>query len=150
MREAGATAGFEYVDDGVTSDVTLRAWGPDLDALFTAAADATVQAMVRSLDSIDPAIHKHASVSADALDLLLLRLLEELVFWKDASRLLLRATAVRVRPSAGGYVAEAELRGEPIDAGKHDLEADVKGVTLHGLRVEPTQAGWVAEVTLDV
>ena len=142
--------GFEFVEDGVTSDVTLRAWGPDLGALFTAAADATVQAMVRSLDSIEPALHKQASVKAEALDLLLLRFLEELIFWKDASRLLLRATAVRVRPSAGGYAAEAELCGEPIDASKHDLEADVKGVTLHGLRVEPTNTGWVAEVTLDV
>ena len=45
----------------------------------------------------------------------------------------------------------AELRGEPIDGTRHELAADVKAVTLHGLKVAPARGGgWEAEVTLDV
>lgn len=141
---------YEYLERAVTSDVSFRASGADLDALFTAAADATTNLMVAQLDSIARAVSIPVTVRAEALDLLLLRLLEELIFHKDAARLLLRATDVHVEPDDGGHRAHATLVGEPIDPGKHALEADVKAVTLHGLSVHRTGAGWQAEVTLDV
>jgi SHS2 domain-containing protein len=141
---------YEYPSDGVTSDVTFRASGGDLDALFTAAADATTNLMVRRLDSIAPATSVPVIVRADALDLLLLRLLEELIFRKDAACLFLRATEVHVSREDGGYRATATLVGEPIDPAKHELDADVKAVTLHGLAVRRADGGWEAEVTLDV
>lgn len=142
--------GFEYLEDGVTSDVTFRAFGRDLDELFTVAGDATTAAMVRSLDSAEPKTSRRADVSADALDLLLVSFLDEIVFWKDAERLLLRPSGVRVERVDAGYLASAELRGEEIDPRRHQVEADVKGVTLHGLSVERTGEGWSAQVTLDV
>jgi SHS2 domain-containing protein len=40
--------------------------------------------------------------------------------------------------------------GERIDRQRHVLVADVKAVTLQGLRVEHTGARWEAQVTLDV
>jgi SHS2 domain-containing protein len=109
--------------EAVTSDVAFRASGPDLDALFTAAADATR---------------------------LMLRFLEELVFYKDARQLLRRATDVHIERGELGYTGRATLVGEPIDPAKHELDADVKAVALHGLAVRRTEAGWEAEVTLDV
>jgi SHS2 domain-containing protein len=141
---------YEYLADGVTSDVTFRARGPDLDTLFTAAADATANLMVRRLDSIAPVVSIPVTVHADALDLLLLRFLEELVFHKDAERLLLRATEVHVERDDGGSRVRATLTGETIDSAKHELEADVKAVTLHGLVVRHVGSEWQAEVTLDV
>jgi SHS2 domain-containing protein len=141
---------YEYLAEGVTSDVTFRASGSDLDTLFTAAADATANLMVRRLDSIAATVSIPALVRADALDLLLLRFIEELVFHKDAERLLLRARDVRVERDDGGYRVRATLTGETIDVAKHDLEADVKAVTLHGLAVRHVGDEWRAEVTLDV
>jgi SHS2 domain-containing protein len=44
----------------------------------------------------------------------------------------------------------ATLAGETIDLDKHELDADVKAVTLHGLVVRHTGTQWQAEVTLDV
>jgi SHS2 domain-containing protein len=143
-------AGFEYLEDAVTSDVTFRAFGADLDELFRVAGDATTAAMVRSLDSVVPRTSRRVALAADALDLLLMSFLDEIVFWKDAEQLLLRPADVRVLSSDGRYEVSAELRGEPIDSRRHELEADVKGVTLHGLRVERSGAGWSAQVTLDV
>jgi SHS2 domain-containing protein len=141
---------YEYLEDSVTSDITLRAWGQDLDALFTAAADATTNAMVEALESISPTVTQPAFVTAEELDLLLLRLLEEIIFHKDADGLILRATDVHVEAVNHGHQVHAQLRGEPIDPHKHELLADVKAVTVYGLRVEQTDAGWQAQVTLDV
>ncbi len=141
---------YEYLEDSVTSDVTFRAWGRDLDELFTAAADATTNVMVEALESISPTVTKAAHANAEALDLLLVRFLEELIFHKDAEGLILRATGVHVETANHERHVQAQLRGEPIDPSKHELLADVKAVTLHGLRVEQTDSGWSAQVTLDV
>jgi len=141
---------FEWVDDGVTSDVTFRAFADDLDALFIAAADATTSAMVRSLDAIADRDTRPVYLAASELDLLLMALLDEIVFWKDAEQLLLRARAVRVRWRDGRYQVTAELHGERIAPERHQLEADVKAVTLAGLRVAHDPTGWSAQVTLDV
>ncbi|HVN87537.1 MAG TPA: archease [Candidatus Binatia bacterium] len=141
---------YEYLEDGVTSDVTFHAWGATLDELFSAAADATTNVMIATLDTVRPRISKPVSVSADTLDLLLLRLLDELIFYKDAEGLILRATNVHVETVDHAHQARADLRGEPIDRNAHELSGDVKAVTLHGLRVEQHDAGWHAEVTLDV
>ncbi|HEY8514099.1 MAG TPA: archease [Candidatus Binatia bacterium] len=140
---------FEYIE-GVTADVTFRAYADDLDGLFWIAAEATASAMVGSLDSIAPTVAKPVLLTASELDLLLMVFLEELVFWKDAEQLLLRATEVRVASRDGEHEVRAELRGERIDPTRHRLEADVKAVTLAGLRVERTDDGWMAQVTLDV
>ena len=143
---------WEFLDDGVTSDVTFRATGPDLDALFTAAAEATTTAMIEeAATTVRPTIEVPVAVTAPALDLLLMRFLDELLFYKDARGLVLRAESVAVRgDDAAGWTAHATLRGEPIDPTRHALAADVKAVTLYGLRVAPAATGWQAEVTLDV
>lgn len=141
---------FEYLEDGVTSDVTFRASGRDLDDLFHAAAEATAQVMVGSLDSIRTPVTRSLRLDADALDLLLFRFLNEQIFYKDADNLLLRPHTVRVEKVSNGYTLQAELRGEPIDRERHELLADVKAVTLHGLCVERVDSVWCAQVTLDV
>ena len=138
------------MDEGATSDLTFRAYGDTLDALFTAAADATTGAMVRSLDSVETTTSHAVQLEADALDLLLMAFLDEIVFWKDAEQQLLRAADVRVGWRDGRYRLRAELRGERIDPRRHDLEADVKAVTLSGLCVERAGEGWRAQATLDV
>jgi len=139
---------YEFLDDGVTSDVTFHAWGRSLEELFSAAADATLNVMVRSVESVRPLETRSVSVEADALDLLLMRFLDELVYRKDVEELLLRTTEVRVDTERNRV--QAVLTGERIDPKRHELVADVKAVTLHDLRVERSATGWDAHVTLDV
>jgi len=141
---------YEYLDEGVTADVTFHASGGDLDALFTAAADATINVMVEELDSVRPLVVRPVHVEAEALDLLLFRFLGEILFYKDAEALLARARHVAVETTASGFRLRAELCGERIDPSRHRLAADAKGVTLHGLRVGREGDGWGATVTLDV
>jgi len=141
---------YEQLEEGVTADVTYRAWGDDLSELFAAAVDATVGTMLVSLDALRLTVPRRVSVRADALDLLLMRFLDEVIFLKDAEGLLTRVRRVHVEQGEHGCHLEADLAGEPIDRERHELNADVKAVTLAGLRVERGEAGWWAQFTLDV
>ena len=62
----------------------------------------------------------------------------------------MRAATVHVEATEHGHRLRAEFRGEPIDPSRHELLADVKAVTLHGLCVEHATSGWQAQVTLDI
>jgi SHS2 domain-containing protein len=40
--------------------------------------------------------------------------------------------------------------GEPLDRGRHELGHEIKAITYHGLKVEQTPDGWLAEVIVDI
>ncbi|MBX3026132.1 archease [bacterium] len=140
---------FAWLEDAVTSDVTFRAWGPTLDAVFAAAVEATTAAMVADLGSVRAVERRSVALAAASLDLLLVRLLDEVIFLKDTASLLLRPERVTVDAGASPRLA-AVLVGEVIDPTRHALITDVKAVTWYGLRVERIGDAWEAQVTLDV
>jgi len=81
---------------------------------------------------------------------LLFDFLQELIYFKDAERLLLRVRNARIKERDGNYFLKAETVGEPLDAARHYQRADVKAVTLHGFSVEKADDGWKARVLLDI
>ena len=144
------TSPYRYLEGIATADVAFEAWGATKEETFLAAADATLNTMVEEIGTVAPREHREISVAADALDLLLFELLQELVYHKDAGRLLLRVRELRIEETGGEYRLRAEGWGETIDPDRHGLLADVKAVTLHRLSVEKTPSGWRAVVVLDV
>lgn len=82
--------------------------------------------------------------------MLLFSFLQELIFHKDARRLLLHADNVRIGQRKGVFRLKADLSGEQIDADRHRLLVDVKAVTLHRFKVEFGDNLWKAVVVLDV
>ena len=144
------TSPYRYLEEIATADVAFEARGVTLEETFLAAADATLNTMVEEIGTVAPRERREISVAADSLDLLLFELLQELVYHKDAERLLLRVRDLRIEETGSGYRLHAEAIGETIDPGKHPLLADVKAVTLHRLSVEKTPSGWRAVVVLDV
>jgi SHS2 domain-containing protein len=143
-------AGYRFREDVAIADAAFEAWAPTIEELFTAAAEATLRTMVDNPEAVADRQRRKVRASERGADLLLFRLLEELVYLKDAEGLLLHVPSVRVRDEGGALVLEAEARGEPIDPRRHRLLTDVKAVTLHRLRVERTARGWEAFVVLDV
>lgn len=141
---------YEYLDDIATSDAAFMAWGETVEELFVAAAEATMNVMVGDLDTISPDQLRQIRVESDAVDMLLFELLQELIFYKDAQRLLLRITALQVKKEGDHFFLSAEAHGEELNMEKHDLVVDVKAVTLHRYRVEKTPQGWEAMVILDI
>jgi SHS2 domain-containing protein len=141
---------YQYLEDVATADVAFEAWGDTLEEMFVAAADATMNVMVKDLDSIAAQQKKTIRVEADAVDMLLFELLQELIFYKDAETLLLRVPAVNIERQNGHLTLHAEAYGEPLNPEKHELIVDVKAVTLHRFQVERTSRGWEAMVILDI
>jgi len=141
---------YHYLEDIGTADIAFEATGSDLPELFRNAADATMNVMIDNLDAIEPRDTRHIELSNDELDMLLFNFLQELIYFKDAERLLLRARVVEIDEKDEKYILKAEAAGEPLDEARHHQRADVKAVTLHDFSVEKKNNGWKARALLDI
>jgi SHS2 domain-containing protein len=82
--------------------------------------------------------------------MLLFDLLQELIFLKDAERLLLRIRKLQINEKDEKYFLRAIAEGEPLDAERHHQRADVKAVTLYNFSVVREKGGWKSRVLLDI
>ena len=140
---------YRYLEEFGTADIAFEATGRDLPELFMAAADATMNVMIDNLDGIEPRETLQIELSNDNIDMLLFDLLQELIFLKDAERLLLRIREVLIREKDETFFLKAAAEGEPLDAERHHQRADVKAVI--SLSSERRVAGrrecfWIFEV----
>jgi len=141
---------YHYLEDIGTADIAFEATGRDLAELFSDAADATMNVMIDNLDAIEPRETRHIELSSDGIEMLLFDFLQELIYFKDAERLLLRVRDVPIEERDEKYFLKAKAAGEPLDAARHYQRADVKAVTLHDFSVEKENGGWKARVLLDI
>jgi protein archease len=141
---------YRYLEEIGTADIAFEATGRDLPELFSEAADATINVMIDNIDAIQPVETRQIELSNDELDMLLFDLLQELIFLKDAKRLLLRIREVQIAERAENYFMKATAEGELLDTERHQQRADVKAVTLHDFSVERKEGGWKARVLLDI
>ena len=141
---------YKFLEEIGTADIAFEAVGRDLPELFRDAADATMNVMIDNLDAIEPRETRNIELSNEKIDMLLFDFLQELIYFKDAERLLLRTREVRIDERDQKWFLKAEATGEPLDAARHHQRADVKAVTLHDFSVEKEDAGWKARVLLDI
>lgn len=141
---------YRYLDEISIADIAFEAWGESLEETFMASADATLNVMVEELDAIRPLVTREIRLENEALDLLLFDMLQELIYYKDAQRLLLRIKGLEIRKGEGDYFLQAVAAGEEIDPGRHPLRLDVKAVTLHRFALVKDDPGWKATAILDV
>ena len=141
---------YKFLEEIGTADIAFEATGRDLPALFVAAADATMNVMIDNLDAIELRETRQIELSNDQIDMLLFDFLQELVYFKDARRLLLRAREMQIDQKGEAYFLKAKVAGEQLDDTRHQQRADVKAVTLHGFSVQKHDDGWKAKVLLDI
>jgi SHS2 domain-containing protein len=141
---------YRYLEEIATADIAFEAWGMDLEEVFAAAADATMNVMVEELDSIRPKERRELKLENDAIDLLLFDFLQEFIYYKDAERLLLRVDRIEIGEQEQMYLLKGTAAGEEIDPDRHRFRVDVKAVTLHQFTLEKTDRGWQATVILDI
>jgi SHS2 domain-containing protein len=141
---------YEYLEEIGTADIAFEATGRDLSELFREAADATTNVMIDNIEAIQPRETRQIELSNDKLDMLLFDLLQELIFLKDAERLLLRMRQLEIEEKDKRLFLRGIVEGEPLDVERHHQRADVKAVTLHDFAIEQTESGWKARVLLDI
>lgn len=129
-----------------TADLGLRIRAPDLDALFAEAAQALFAVIVEDLQTIEPRQRFDIQLTGDDREYLLFDWLKELLYRFDSEHWLYGRFEVRV--TENGLTGSAW--GEMLDRGRHELNHEVKAITYHGLRVEQTADGWLAEVIVDI
>jgi len=141
---------YRFLEDIATADVAFEAWGETQEELFISSAAALLATMVADPQRVERQTEVSFSLEHEEFDLLLFSFLQELIFYKDARRLLLNADRVQIEEREGCFHLAAVVSGEQIDAGRHRLLVDVKAVTLHRFRVLFEDNLWQAVVVLDV
>ena len=129
-----------------TADLGLRIQAADLNRLFGEAGQALFSAIVANPQVIELVQEVRFSVAAERVDDLLHDWLAELLFTFDSRRLLFGRFDVHM--SETNLVATAY--GEVFDPLRHELRMEIKAITYHGLKLEQTANGWLAEVIVDI
>jgi len=141
---------YEFLEDVATADIAFRAWGGTLEETFIASAEATLNVMVEEIEAVRPKERRDLRVENDELDMLLFNFLQELIYYKDSEKLMLRTPGIRVHQNSKPFVVEAAAVGEVLAPDRHHPRVDVKAVTLHQFRLTRTGKGWEAFVILDI
>src|SRR5438105_1478492 len=129
-----------------TADLGLRIRAGDLDSLFVEAAQCLFETIVEDLGTVQPSRRIDITLASDAPDYLLFDWLKGLLYHFDTEHLLLGRFEAHV--TERGFTGSAW--GEPLDRSRHNFEHEVKAITYHGLRVERTPDGCLAEVIVDI
>ena len=129
-----------------TADLGLRISAPDLGTLCAEAAVALFSVIVSDLASVRPVEKREVTLPPDDPEFLLFDWLKTLLYWFDSEHLLFGKFEVQITDV--GLTGTAW--GEPADPQRHVLLHEVKAITYHELKVEQTDAGWLAEVIVDI
>lgn len=146
MRAGFAYIAFMFELFDHTADLGLRVTAPDLNSLFTDAAVGLFSMMTDDLSAVRPNLAVQFAVSGTDREYLLFDWLRELLLHADEHRVLFSRFDVSVTDSG----LSATAHGEPLDPAHHQLAREVKAITYHGLKVEQTSTGWLAEVIVDI
>jgi SHS2 domain-containing protein len=138
---------FHFFDH--TGDIGIEIHAPRLGAAFEEAALAFAETVTDSsaLGSVEQI---QVSLESEALDLLLVDWLTELLYRFEISGWLPKDAAVDVQRSDTGWILRARLAGGIVDPSRHEVRVLVKAVTYHALELRETADGWHAKVILDI
>lgn len=138
MLDHTADIGFEVVE------------APTLEDLF----DETRQALLMTLFERPPKKgekERPVGLSAPDLETLLVRWINEIVFYIQGDGFVPVGADLRIREAGdGGFSLEALLTGAPLDLKGYGWQGEIKSATFHGLEVTSESGGWRARAILDV
>ena len=129
-----------------TADLGLRVRAKDLNTLFAEAAECLFSAVLEDVASVKPVLAVTIEIAGTDREFLLFDWLRDLLMKCDEDHLVFGKFEVQVRDD--GITGTAW--GEPIAPDRHLLAHEVKAITYHGLKVEQTADGWLAEVIVDI
>lgn len=142
------SVGYRFLEDIATADIAFEAEGKTLEELFSSAATALEETQV-STEEVGPKVERNLTLENDTIDKLLFDFLNELIYFKDAQRLVFSKFKIRISPEPKPKLT-AKLWGEELNPDKHEWRTDVKAVTKHLFGIEKTTEGYKAVVVLDV
>ena len=131
-----------------TADVGLAARADTLGELLEALAEGLGD-VICAREQVSPAERRTVAVAAEDLEALAVDFLSAVLAAAQTDRFVVAAVRV-TRIDERSPAVEAELSGEPYDAGRHELKTEVKAVTYHQLKIAREGDGWTGRVILDI
>lgn len=141
---------YKFVENLSVADVAFQAYGKTVEEMFESAALATTNVMVKDLEKIELKKRRKMTVSDKSIEKLLFNFLQEIIYLKDAERLVFGKYVVKIKDRNGTYSLVCIAFGEKLDMEKHELVVDVKAVTYHLFEVKKEGDKWKSQVILDI
>jgi SHS2 domain-containing protein len=135
---------FEVIEH--TADVGIRAFGATPAAAFENAARGMFS-LITDLGQVNAAEEYQIEAAAEDRETLLVEWLNELLYLFESQDVLLGSFQISELTDTS---LKATVRGEPVDHGRHTLDADIKAATYYMLKVVEDGDGWMAQVIFDV
>ena len=129
-----------------TADLGLRILAADLNTLFAEAGACLLACLVDDPAAVRARESQVVTIAGTDREYLLFDWLRELLHRSDEARMLWCRFEVAV--TATGLTAT--ISGEPFDPARHLLSREVKAITYHGLKLEESDGGFLAEVIVDI
>ncbi len=134
--------GFEFIDH--TADYAIRVTGADFRELLFHACTGLI-ALMADTTGLSASSYRQAHVSGRDREQVLARVLKELLHALEDGHLPIAVEVTAVGPTS----AAIRIATTPLDPVVHRVQAAIKAVTYHALRIEDTAEGLCVEVVLD-
>lgn len=129
-----------------TADLGLRILADNLNDLFAQAGLGLFSLVVENIDEVRPLTNLEIILTGTELDYLFFDWLRELLYISETKHLVFSKFTVTINETG----LTAQIAGENLDTSRHIIDHEVKAITYHGLLVEETEKGWLAEVIVDI
>ena len=129
-----------------TADLGLEIYGRDERELFSNAAFALFD-IITDIKSIDIRENRHVSIEGSDMEDLLVNFMREILYLFNGEGFLLKDFSISKLDS---HHLTGEVKGECFDPDKHRINAEIKAVTYHQVRVQKTPQGWKGRIICDV
>ena len=129
-----------------TADLGLRVRASTLNELFADAGTGLASMIVEDVASVESLVSIPIEIVGSDREFLLFDWLRALLYHFDDDKLVFNKFDVIVDE----FGLKAVVWGEPLEPDRHGRSHEVKAITYHELKVEPTADGWMAEVIVDI
>jgi SHS2 domain-containing protein len=125
----GKKQGFNIVEHG--ADIGVEVFSNSINGLYQIAVEAFTS-IITNTKKINPIQSRIITIEGNDKEQYLVNLLSELIFIYDVDQFLCKKAIVKNITSS---CLRVDLYGETFDDRKHDILADIKAVTYHGLSI---------------
>ena len=129
-----------------TADVGVRAFGKSAGEACVNAALGMLRLMIEP-ETVRPDQSVRIEVAGDDGVDLLVAWLQEVLYCAETRGFVFRDVELK---SFSEWRIEATLRGEALDAERHEPSHEIKAVTWHNARLEQRDDQWIAEVVFEI
>jgi SHS2 domain-containing protein len=135
---------YEILDH--TADASVRVYGKSFEELLRNAACAMME-LITDRDKVEPSEVVEIEASGENREELLVHWLQEILFAHQVKKMVFKDFEVKLEDETR---IKGKAFGEEIDSEKHELSADIKAVTYHNLKVEPSDDRLKVEIVFDI